>query len=87
MITVKQIEWSEINPTQGHPYDHVIGESNLGKWEITWKGWKDRPNFEIESPLDYYIGSDVTLEGAKEHAQEIFKELILSCIESELEVG
>ena len=61
------IEWSNHRQSNDEiPYDHVTAETPFGRFEITWKGWKehDRPTVD-ETPWGDYFGAFETVEEAK----------------------
>ncbi len=83
IMIVKQIDWSEeLQPDKECMYNHVYGDTPLGRCVISWKGWKDQPRFEIEGDF-FALGSMVysCLETAKEEAQLIFESLVIACVE------
>lgn len=62
------MNWSEISdPKEGVSYyTHTILETPLGKAIIEWKGWKDRDDDKSITVDSEYIGTEITLENAKE---------------------
>ncbi len=91
-MRVKQIKWSEERqPDKECMYNHVDGDTPLGKCVISWKGWKDSPDFEIEFGVcgpghkahTFFVGG--TLETAKASAQRRFESLVKACLECEKE--
>jgi len=80
---IKPLKWTE--PRKGHiyiPYDHVIAETPMGNFEITWKSWKSHANYDINHSYFDYIGSCYSLEEAKSAAQQYHNNMITSCLQS-----
>ena len=80
---VQPLKWTE--PRKGHiyiPYDHVIAETPMGNFEITWKSWKSDPYYHIEHTAFEYIDSGTSLEEAKNMAQQYHTSMIASCLKS-----
>lgn len=79
------IAWGEITePNEEHRYHHVKGESPIGEFLITWKGWKESPSYDVdETPFGYPTIYEITLEAAKEEAQKFFERKIHSCLAGE----
>jgi len=83
-MKVKLINWGEkSSPNKECSYNHVRGETPLGDFLITWKGWKESPSYDIEH-LIYggYLYSLGSLEEAKEEAQLRYAETVNNCIET-----
>lgn len=81
-MKIKPIDWSdEVQPNDVCGYNHVNGDTHLGSTLITWKGWKDSPSYDIEQESYGWIGSEISLESAKEAAWKHHQEVILKCIE------
>jgi hypothetical protein len=78
---IVKIVWGSVKDDTSCSYTYMQGESPLGNFLITWKGWKDHPGmFELELPF----GEDkslimFSLEDAKQKAQERFEEAISKC--------
>ncbi len=82
-ITVKDISWTDkLKPSEEIRYDHVIGGTPLGDFEITWKSWKEYPSYTIEHKAFGYIGDENSLESAKEAAESSFESLVIACIKA-----
>lgn len=82
-MKVKQIEWSEERPSNAQiPYNHVIGKTPLGNFEITWKSWKESPSFNVEHTVFGYISDHISLDDAKKDAQDYFEKTVLDCLGS-----
>ena len=81
-VTVKQIEWQGASkPNHECPYNHEIGQTPIGKYKITWKGWKERPDFLVESSFgDYSMDVFESIKSAKIYAQNDFEFRIKSCL-------
>jgi hypothetical protein len=72
-ISFTHMKWSDILPPNPKiPYSHVLCDTPLGLCEITWKHWKEFPDYGI-CINGAFIGGSNTLEGAKQMA---FKEVI-----------
>lgn len=83
-IKIKSIEWGEADtPNAIIPYDHTLGDTPMCTFLITWKSWKDSPSYDIEIYEGSWLGSESSLEEAKQLAQTYFEETVLGCIESE----
>jgi len=69
------IKWSEETPPNDScSYDHVIGETVFGRFLLTWKGWKEYPEYGFdETPWNevIYDGWD-SVEDAKHWAEVEF---------------
>lgn len=64
------MKWSkEKKPNSECPYNHVDTITPIGKLLIDWKGWKELPSYDISLDGDY-VGSEYSLEDAKERAME-----------------
>lgn len=85
MAKVKQIKWEKEQPPNNVcGYDHVIGKTPLGKFRITWKGWKESPSYDLEFEFDKScFHYDDSLDGLKEITERLFKDMINSCLEKE----
>ncbi len=83
---VTQINWSEeLQPDKECMYTHVHGDTPFGQCVISWKGWKDNPDFEIESGVfGPYSEVYSFLEGAKAAAQHRFESLVNACIDMDV---
>lgn len=63
------MNWSEEKePNKEVSYNHVTLDTPLGIYTIDWKGWKERPSYDI-SLGDDWIGTDNTLESSKEQVE------------------
>lgn len=65
------MNWTEPKPpTEGvSHYDHVDCETPLGKFRIDWKGWKDKPDYDVMLESEY-VGVGYELDAAKRMAEE-----------------
>lgn len=81
--SIKKIEWSDPSPpiSGGSPYDHVRAFL-IWEWLIEWKSWKKYDSYTIYMDGNF-IGNGVTLEDAKEQAQQSLETLVMSAIEGE----
>lgn len=82
-MKVKNIEWSEhFPPNSGVTsyYDHIIGETPFGTFQLEWKSWKKYDSFTI-SLNGEYLESKYNLEDAKVFCYNWFSGKIMSCLE------
>lgn len=79
-----KLEWSESRrPNDECYYDHCVAETPFGRFQITWKSWKERPCPSIDkTPWDDWGGCYDTLPDAKEAAQEQFEAKLAECQEA-----
>lgn len=66
------MKWSEINEKiEGikSNYDYVVAITPLGKIIIEWKGWKQSPSYDIVLNGTIWIGTEYSLEKAKQKAK------------------
>lgn len=83
-MKVKKIEWSEERSSNEQiGYDHVIGTTPLGNFQITWKGWKDSPSYTVEHMVFGYVADHISLDDAKKDAQERYDKTVMNCLEEE----
>ncbi len=75
------LNWSyPLTPTPEIRYDHVIAPTPFGRIVIIWKGWKEHDLPCIyEFPGRELATESVTLEAAKNLAQEFFDRLVAEC--------
>ena len=67
------MNWTDPQPpTTNVGYNHVKLSTPLGEILITWKGWKERPDYGIEFESEW-IGVEYDLESAKNRAIEYLK--------------
>lgn len=87
-MKIKPLSWSEPSgPNSLCRYDHVIAETAFGNIYITWKSWKDYPDYTVEFPFEWskdyfhdsYMGYD-TLDTAKLSAEACWTDCIRSAI-------
>ncbi len=78
------IKWSkELKPANDCMYTHTYGDIPFGRCAISWKGWKEHPDFELEGGV---LGSSTlhqTLAMAKAVALEIFESLVSDCLKEQ----
>lgn len=92
-MRIKQLNWSEERSANKEIYyNHVIAETPLGRFLVTWKGWKDYPDFAIdETPFcdssgnPIWGGCAVDLEDAKQICWDLYRSKIDECLEEESE--
>ena len=79
---VKAIIWgSEIPPVAACRYNHVNGESPLGRFVLAWKGWKDSDSVEVEGPQGWISAEEGLIE-AKRAAQDWLDTIVLNCLDA-----
>jgi len=90
-MKIKKIKWGEIKDPNGSVgYTHCVGESPFGRFLITWKGWKEYEDYDLdEGPCDNpfegvwkgvcYAADDLPM--AKQLVQDKLEELINASIE------
>lgn len=68
----KELIWTEPKPpTKGLSYyDHTICNTPLGEFIIEWKSWKENDSYDITLNRDEWIGSEYSLEDAKERVKD-----------------
>ena len=85
-VKIKPIEWGEVSePDNNIPYNYVKGETPIGEFLITWKGWKESPSYDVEFIPDRfeggtYIFSTRSLDDAKSEAYERYCGTIRECL-------
>lgn len=78
---IKPIEWAEPRESnQEVPYNHVIGTTPLGTFRITWKGWKSQPSYDVDDTPWDWLGSECSLEDAKQLAQDTYESKVRACL-------
>lgn len=83
-IAPMQLVWSEEQePSEKIGYNHVIAETPMGRFLITWKGWKTTTEGRCidETPWGEFGGTEHTLDDAKALAQKLWNEKIQSCLQ------
>lgn len=67
-----KLEWSNIQPPDEYiKYTHTTCKTPLGEIRIEWKSWKDYPSYGFYVyETDYWIGSSITLEDAKQAVED-----------------
>lgn len=69
------LKWTESSPpTKECPYNHSIADTPFGRFLLTWKSWKDDPQYGFdETPWKdvAYHGWDSVEEAQKWAAKEI----------------
>lgn len=75
------MKWTEENkPNYQIPYNHIVCPTPIGDITIEWKGWKERPSYDVMSD-DKWLGSEYTLDNAKKLAEKYIDELIGNLVE------
>lgn len=79
---VGEIQWNPVTPSNKEvPYDHVIGTTPLGRFLITWKGWKEDPGFVVEeTPWGEWLDCYSELDEAMRGAQTAYENRVKSCL-------
>ncbi len=81
-MKIKKIKWSKPKKPNDHiEYDHIIGEHPIHTFFITWKGWKERPLYELEFGEHYHPEQFLSIQSAKIKAQKIINRLVERSIE------
>lgn len=82
---IKPLQWSvRYKPNSDIRYDHVIANTAFGKFLITWKGWKETNDAEIEeTPWGGYMSDMGTVEELKQIAEQEWQKRLLSCIKTD----
>lgn len=73
------LKWSEESPPNDIiSYNHIKCETPIGELVIDWKGWKDDPSYDAYLTGSNYvwIGSESSLEDAKEQAKKFMEHKI-----------
>lgn len=90
-MKLKPLVWSEERkPNTEYGYNHCITETPVGRFVLTWKGWKSEPWQNMGIGFDvtpwgetWYEGWD-TVDEAKEAAYQRLSDEINSMISSEM---
>ena len=82
-MVITRLEWSDIRkPDTACSYHHVTEKTPFGDFLITWKGWKESPDFSIDStPWGDWFNYDGSLDGAKEMAEIEYQKRILNSLD------
>ena len=80
------LEWTEqIAPNEECSYNHTKAETPFGRFLLTWKGWKDYPDYGFdETPwggVEYHGWG--TVEEAQEWAAKEMWRRISACLQGE----
>lgn len=74
-----QLTWTDPSkPNDSCPYDHMRADTPFGEYLITWKSWKDYPDYGIDFQ-DNYVSFASSLEEAKDAAQADFEKRLAAC--------
>lgn len=78
----KELDWTDPAPAGLEiPYDHVTAQTPFGRVLITWKSWKDYPDYAVEETTwGDYFGSASSLEAAKAIAEAEYHKRLMECI-------
>jgi|TARA_R110000851_G_scaffold308922_1_gene468103 hypothetical protein len=69
------MNWTkESEPNNEVPYNHTKLETPIGEYVVDWKGWKERPSYDV-SLKGECLGSEYDLESAKRIAENNLLEL------------
>ena len=80
-MNVKELIWSkDYPPDNSCRYNHILASTHFGSYLISWKGWKDRPEFSVEFDGEW-LHSFYSLDEAKSYCQSDFKDLVEGCLE------
>lgn len=77
------MKWTnERQPNEEIRYNHVISETPLGKVSIEWKGWKERPSYDVDFEWKHIgIYGSISLKEAKDKAENHMKEITQELID------
>jgi hypothetical protein len=87
VVPVAHIKWSNHKQSNDEiRYDHVIGKTPFGNFQITWKSWKesDCPTVD-ETPWGDFFGAYVSVDEAKSACEAEYKKRIEQCFQQEQE--
>ena len=91
---IKPIEWTDVlEPNESVRYHHVYGYTPIGRFLITWKGWKDEDYPVIDQipwthiPEHQWSWDYSTLDGAKLAAERAYIDRIRSCLDEQSPVN
>jgi len=68
-----------MKPNDKIGYDHVICETPFGPIIISWKGWKERPSYDIEEMPGGMSYGHLSLASAIKAANDIFYSRVAAC--------
>lgn len=78
-----KLEWTEPTKPNGNDsfYNHVSAETPFGQFVITWKSWKDYPQFDVDAPFEWSDGAygHSSLDYAKRAAETEFARRVALC--------
>ena len=82
-MRTRPLQWTDPAPPDDEVrYDHVTAETPFGDFLITWKSWKDDPDFTVDyTPWGPWFQSEYSLEGAKRLAWEEYRCRLLGCLD------
>jgi hypothetical protein len=75
-----KLTWTE--PKKPGPdchYDNTEAETPFGVYLITWKSWKNYPDYCIDFQSEFVGAGSTTLDDAKSAAQIDFEERLKAC--------
>jgi len=84
-MKLKPLQWTEpAPPNEDVRYDHVTAETPFGRFLITWKSWKEHPDYTVdETPWGDWCTPTYSLAEAKELAWDEYQCRILGCLVEE----
>lgn len=85
MIKVKPLVWSpDLPPGRGAPYNHCVADTLMGRFLITWKGWKEDPDYDVdETPWGLpFRGAWSSAAEARAACEAEFARRIMGCVEA-----
>ncbi len=80
-----RLKWSEPTPPNSKcSYDHTEAETVFGRFLLTWKSWKDQPDFGFdETPWGQVVYENWnSLEEARAWAEQEFTKKLLQALNS-----
>lgn len=84
-INIKALDWSdERRPSVSCQYSNCYAHTPFGRFLITWKGWKDNPDFSAdETPWgEWFGGYWNTLAEAQAACEQEYARRVALCLES-----
>jgi hypothetical protein len=78
VVPVAHIKWSNHKQSNDEiQYDHVIGETPFGQFQITWKGWKEDSCPTVDdTPWGGFLNAYSNVEEAKKACQTEYQNRI-----------
>lgn len=79
---VKALEWSPESKPNGYcSYNHTYADTPFGRYQIEWKGWKDRPSFSLDLGNESVSCWADTIDDARRIAQADYAARIRSALQ------